>query len=56
MAILREWLFLFICHTIIDNYQLLPFILTALLHIDLINVAISRRVSLSGHHDVALSE
>ena len=45
---------LFICSSIIDHYQLLPLILTALLHVDLINVAISRRVSLSGHHGITL--
>ena len=34
-----------------------PLTLTALLHVDLINVAyISRHALLSGHHDVALSE
>ena len=36
-------------------YQL-PFILTAALHVDLINMPISRHVPLSGHDDVALFE
>ena len=33
-------------------YQL-PLILTALSHVDLLNVAYVRHVSLFGHHDVA---
>ena len=32
----------------------LPLILTALLHVDLINTDISLHVSLSGQHDIAL--
>ena len=52
MTILRE-IILFICSTFIGHYQLLLLILTALLHVDLINIAISWRVSLSGPHDVA---
>ena len=33
-----------------------PLILTALLHVDLINVTFLTHVPLSGHHDVALFE
>ena len=53
LIVMHICLIIFFMYACTAFYQS-PLILTALLQIDLINVAISMHVFLSGHHDAAL--